>query len=275
MSQNTANIGIVAGNGQFPLLFTRAARKAGMRVFAAAHINETDQSLAPEVDDILWVKIGQLEKIMHFFRQHGVTRAVMLGGITKARLMTDFEPDALALEVLATVDTTGDDVVLRAVAQALEKQNIEVLAATSILPQLLAPEGIWTERQPTEQEIADIALGHALAKKIGPLDIGQCLILTRGTVVCVEAIEGTDAAIQRAGDLGAQNAVVVKMPKSNQDLRFDLPAAGAKTIETMIPNGCTALAIEAGSSVVFDRKAMVDLANRHNITIMAINQNKE
>ena len=207
MSDNSTNIGIVAGNGQFPLLFARAARKAGMKVYAAAHTNETDPALSQEVDGILWIKIGQLEKIMDFFLQNNVTRAVMLGGITKARLMTDFEPDALAMEVLAAIDTTGDDMVLRAVAHAVEKFKIQVMAATSILPHLLAPQGVWTQRKPTEQEMADVNLGYGLLKKIGPLDIGQCLILTRGTVVCVEALEGTDAAITRAGDPGCQKTL--------------------------------------------------------------------
>lgn len=275
MSEKSSNIGIVAGNGQFPLLFARAARKAGMLVYAAAHTNETEEDLAQETDGILWVKIGELQKIMDFFLQNNVTKAVMLGGITKARLMTDFAPDALALEALASIDATGDDMVLRAVAQAVEKHGIRVIAATSILPHLLAPEGVWTQRRPTEQEAADIKLGHELLQKIGPLDIGQCLILTRGSVICVEAIEGTDAAIKRAGELEASDAVVVKMPKPNQDHRFDLPAAGAKTIENMIPNGCTALALAAGAAVVFDREAMVELADSHNIAIVAINNNQE
>ncbi len=268
----TGNIGIVAGNGQFPLLFAQAAKRAGVKVFASAHTNETDPALSAEVDGIHWVKIGQLESIIDFFKSNGVSQAVMMGGITKARLFTDFEPDAMALELLATIDTTGDDAVLRTVAKALENQGIKVMAATSILPHLLAPKGCWTTRKPTETEEADIAQGLVVAQTIGPLDIGQCLIVARGTVVCVEAIEGTDAAIQRAGGLGAQDAVVVKVPKPNQDLRFDLPAAGAQTITTMFSNGCTALALQAGGNVVFDRESMVKLADDHGIAIVAIEQ---
>lgn len=264
-------VGIVAGNGQFPVLFARAAKKSGIKVYAAAHENETDTGLEAESDSILWVKIGQLERIVEFFLNNHVRHAVMIGGIAKARLYSDFEPDELAMEVLSTIDTTGDDAVLRAIAQALEKRGIQMVASTSIMPQLLAKSGCWTKRQPTDAEMADIEMGFSLAKKIGSLDIGQCVIVGGGSVVAVEAIEGTDAAIMRAGSLGAKNAVVVKVSKPNQDDRFDLPAAGAKTIETMIKSAAaTVLAVEANASVIFDKEKMVELADQNKIAIFGI-----
>lgn len=262
---------MIAGNGQFPALFSRAAKKAGINVFAVGHVNETRPELEKDVQAMDWVKIGQLEKIISFFKTNKVSHAVMIGGITKARLFSEFEPDELALQVLASLDATGDDMVLRAIGGALEQHGIRMMGATAIMPGLLAESGCWTKRTPDENEEADMKLAFNAAKKIGELDIGQCVIAAGGSIVCVEAIEGTDAAIRRAGELGAKNAAVVKVCKPNQDSRFDLPAAGARTIETMVQSGAaTVLAVEAGASVVFDKEEMVKLADENKIAIVGL-----
>ncbi|MBU2490826.1 MAG: UDP-2,3-diacylglucosamine diphosphatase LpxI [Proteobacteria bacterium] len=269
-SQTPERVGLVAGNGLFPVIFSRAAKSRGLAVFAAAHLGEAPEELAGMVEDTCWVHVGELRKMVDFFHAHGVARAVLAGGITKARLFTDFKPDDLALEVLARLDHTADDAVLRGFVLALEENGIQVLAPTFLVPELLAPAGSWTQRAPDGREEKDLALGLALARKIGALDIGQCVVVCRGTVVAVEAVEGTDATVRRAGALGAAGAVVVKVVKPIQDTRFDLPAIGPDTIRTMAEAGATVLGVEAGKTVVFDRDEMVALADEAGIAIVGM-----
>ncbi len=264
------NVGLVAGNGRFPVVFSRAARKKGLSVFAAAHVGEAPRSLAGMVRGACWIHVGELRKIVDFFHAHGVTRAVMAGGITKARLFTDFRPDDLALDVLSRLDCTADDAVLRGFAQALAENGIEVLAPTSLVPELLAPAGCWTRRAPDAREEKDLALGFTLARRIGALDVGQCVVVCRGTVVAVEAVEGTDATVRRAGKLNAAGSVVVKVVKPIQDTRFDLPAIGPRTIRSMTRARASVLGVEAGRTVVFDRETMISLADEAGIAIVGL-----
>jgi DUF1009 family protein len=264
------HIGIIAGGGQFPALFAQAATSAGYTVVAAAHINETAPELADHVDDILWVHLGQLKKIIRFFKKHHVRQAVMLGTITKTRIFTDVRPDIKAIALVAKMRHTLDDGILRAVAGAIESEGIAIEASTFLLPELLAPAGHWTSRRPDPSEMADISLGWRIAKEIGHLDIGQCVVVAGGSVLAVEAVDGTDATITRGGSLAKGQAVVVKVCKPNQDFRFDVPAIGAKTIATMAAVGATALAVEAGRAVVFDRNDMVARAEAAGIAIVAL-----
>ncbi len=164
---------------------------------------------------------------------------------------------------------THDDRVLRAFAEILEKEGITICPSTFLLPELLAENGCWTRRKPTQQEKSDIRMGWKMAKAIGSLDIGQCVIVGNGMVLAVEAIDGTDSTIRRGGALSSGNAVLVKVCKPVQDFRFDIPAVGAQTISTMQESGVRVLAIEAGKSVVFDREEMIALADRHKIAIIA------
>lgn len=263
-------IGIIAGGGQFPILFAQAAHAAGHTVVAAAHQSETSQELRRHVDAIEWVYLGQLKKIIRFFKKHDVSRAVMMGSITKTRMFTDVRPDIKAIALLAGMRHTHDDGLLRAVAGAIEKEGISVEAATFLLPELLAPAGCWTPRQPDAAEMADIALGWRIAKEIGHLDIGQCVVAAGGSIMAVEAVDGTDATIARGGRLGNGQAVVVKVCKPNQDFRFDVPAVGTGTIDTMAAAGATALAVEAGRAVVFDRDDMVARAEAAGIAVVAL-----
>lgn len=266
----TMRIGLIAGSGQFPLIFAKAARAKGLDVFAVAHVNETDPALESHVTAMAWVHLGQLKRIIRFFSQHGVHDAVMMGGITKTRMFTDVRPDIKAIALIAGMRHTHDDGILSAFAGALEKEGICIRASTFMLPELLAPEGCWTRRKPTRDERADIDLGWGLAKEIGRLDIGQCLVVGGGSVLAVEAIDGTDATIERGGRLGNGSAVVVKVCKPNQDFRFDVPAIGAETIRTMDRAGVRVLAIEAQKAVVFDRPEMIALANDRDISIVAM-----
>jgi len=266
----TEKIGLIAGSGQFPILFAQAALQKGWQIHAAAYKEEADPLLGRHVTSIEWFYVGQIKKLIRFFQQHGITQAVMMGAISKPRMFTNVRPDTKALALLAGMRNTHDDALLRRFADMLENEGIRIRPSTLLLPEMLAPPGVWTRRKPSRTESRDIDLGWALAKEIGRLDIGQCIVLKRGSVLAVEAIDGTDATIERGGNLGRGQAVVVKVCKPHQDLRFDIPAIGLKTIETMHTANVRTLAVEAGKAVVFDRNAMVDLADKYKICIMAI-----
>jgi len=262
-------IGLIAGGGQFPILFARAAAARGHDVWAAALVGEADPALAQVVAAIEWVRLGQMGRLIRFFTQNGICEAVMLGAVTKTKLFTDLRPDLKALALVSRLAHTHDDGILRAFAAAMEKEGICIRPATMLLPELLAPAGCWTRRKPHAAEKADMELGWRIANQIGGLDIGQCVVVGGGSVLAVEAIDGTDATIRRGAGLGKGHAVVVKVCKPNQDLRFDMPAVGAQTVATMAAAGATALMIEAQRAVVFDRNEMIRLAETAKISIVA------
>jgi DUF1009 family protein len=261
-------IGLIAGGGQFPIVFSKKARLKGFEVYAAAYLNEADPDLKSHVDVMEWMQLGQVGKLLRFFKKNGVTHVVMMGGIQKTRIFKDIRPDFKAISMMIGMKNSHDDAVLRAFANALEKEGIRVLESTFLLPELLAPEGCWTRKKPTRSQYKDMALGWQIAKEIGRLDIGQCVVVGGGSVLAVEAIDGTDATIRRGGSLG-RDAVVVKVCKPNQDFRFDIPATGVKTIEIMAESGVGALLLEAQKAVVFDREKMIDFADQKKIAIVA------
>ncbi len=264
------SIGLIAGNGQFPILFAKKAKGNGWTIHAAAYRGEAEEELVHHVDTLEWLHVGQLNRLIKFFRKHEITQAVMLGGLRKTRLFSNVKPDLKAIAMLATMRHTHDDAVMRKFAETLEKEGIAIKPSTFLLPDLLAPAGIWTRRRPSKTEKADIELGWKMAKELGRLDIGQCVVVGGGSVLAVEAIDGTDATILRGGGLGRGNAVVVKVCKPGQDQRFDIPAVGLETIETMRRADARVLAIEAGKAIVFDRPAMIELADQYKMTIIAI-----
>ncbi len=263
-------IGLIAGSGQFPLIFIETAKKHGYAVYVAAHLKETDPVVEKNAEAVEWVHLGQIKRLIRFFKDHQVMEAVMLGAIKKTRMFRDVRPDTKALALIAGMRHTHDDGILRAFAGALEKEGIAIRPSTMLLPEILARPGCWTRRKPTDEEMADAKLGWGIAMEIGRLDIGQCIVVGGGSVLAVEAIDGTDATIQRGGRLGQGKAVVVKVCKPNQDVRFDIPAIGVKTIETMHQADATMLVVEAGRAVVFDREEMINLADRYGIAIMAV-----
>ena len=192
-------IGLIAGGGQFPLLFAEAARARGRRVVAIAHVNETSTELEEKADITYWVKLGQLGKIIKYFRSEGVAEAVFAGTITKTRIFHDVLPDLKGLSLWNKIDTRLDDAILRAVAVALEDEGIRILASTCYLDHLFFPQGILTRKKPTTSQLEDIRFGWTMAREVGRLDIGQCVVVRDRTVLAVEAIEGTDATIRRGG----------------------------------------------------------------------------
>lgn len=263
-------IGLIAGKGQFPLLFAQAARRQGLEVVAVAHQGETDPALESLVHQCHWIFVGQLGKLIRAFKAAGVSRAVMAGGVSRGRLFRDFRPDFKALSLVRRVGPGHDDRLLRGVAAELEQEGITILSPLLYLEDLLAPPGCLTRRRPSSLELEDIAYGFKIAQAVGRLDLGQCVVVRRQVVTALEAIEGTDDTIRRGGRLAGPGAVVIKVCKPGQDLRFDLPSVGQGTIETMREVEAGVLAVEAGKTLVFDREEMVALADRAGIAVWGV-----
>jgi DUF1009 family protein len=266
-----ATIGLIAGGGRFPILFAESARRAGHRVVAVAHRAETDPALAERVDAITWVKLGQIGHLLEALRAGGATQSVMLGAITKKRFFADAMLDATGLRVLARVAVRSDDNLLRAMARFLEEQGVPITDPTPFLQDRLAPEGIFGKQQPTAEELEDARYGLELARGIGRLDLGQTVVVKDRVALAVEALEGTDACIRRGGELARSGGfVVAKAVKPHQDRRFDLPAVGPDTVETLRAAKGRVLAVEAGATLVMDLERMAEQADRAKIVLLGL-----
>ncbi|OQW67662.1 MAG: hypothetical protein BVN29_01995 [Nitrospira sp. ST-bin5] len=263
-------IGLIAGNGRFPIIFADNARKLGYHVSAVAHEGETDPELERHVDHIEWIKIGQLNKLIQAFKEDRIQQAVMLGGIKKTHVFTTVRPDFRTLALAARVALWKDDDILREFAAELEREGIVICESTFGLEGILVEEDTLTSRVPTKKEWDDIRYGWQVAEAIGRLDIGQCVVIKDKVVVAVEAVEGTDGAIKRGGELAKEGAVVVKRCKPQQDLRFDLPAIGPRTIEVMASVNATVLAVEAGRTVMLDRDLLLEKARQAGVAVIGI-----
>jgi len=264
-------IGLIAGGGQFPLLFTQKASQKGYEVVAIGFHSETDKAMVRHVSHFKWLYLGQISKMVKYFKAHGISQAVMLGSIKKTNIFKDIRPDLKALAFIARTSRTHDDTILSSFADLLLQEGIEIKPSTFLLPELISRKGCWTKRKPDKAEKKDIYQGWKLAKEIGKLDIGQCIVISNGTVLAVEAIDGTDATIRRGAGLAHGNpSVVVKLSKPGQDFRFDLPSSGLETIQTMKKSGATVLALEADKSIAFDKKEMISAADNHGISIIAL-----
>jgi UDP-2,3-diacylglucosamine hydrolase len=251
-------IGLIAGNGRFPLLFAENARRLGYRVSAVALTGETDPSLERVVDRIHWVALGQLGRLIKAFKQDGVRQAVMVGGVKKTHLFSNVRPDLRSLALLRRVTVRKDDALLRAIAAELEDEGIRIRESTFGLDGLLVEEGTLTKRAPTRKEWRDIEFGWEIAEAVGRLDIGQCVVVKDRVVVAVEAVEGSDEAIRRGGKLARAGSVVVKRFKPQQDRRFDLPAIGPGTIRAMAESGAA------------DREDAINAADQAGIAIVGL-----
>jgi len=260
-------VGLIAGNGRFPLLVARSARSQGTEVIAVAHDGETLPDLTDLVSAITWVKVGELERIIRTFQHAGVTQAVMAGGIHKAALLEHFTPDQRALRFLGRLAHFGDDALLRGVAAELESEGIEIMPSTIFLTALLAPPGRLTRQEPSPEQWRDIRHGIEVAQAIGRWDIGQSVVIKSGVVLAVEAIEGTDATIRRGGRPGA---VVVKVSKPQQDLRFDVPAVGPETVRVCHDVGIAALAIEAERTLLLEKHDLLREADKVELSVVGV-----
>jgi DUF1009 family protein len=263
-------LGLIAGNGKFPLLFASEAKRAGYAVIAIAHHGETDEKLSEIADEITWVYVGQLGKIIRVLQRAKVTDAVMAGGIRKVRLLSNFRPDLRGVRFLAKFKSREDDVLLRGIADELAADGIRILESTLCLPEIICPDGVLTKRQPDQQEWDDVKLGFSVAKEIGRLGVGQTVVVKNHVVVAVEAVEGTDAAIQRGGTLAKTGAVVVKVSKPQQDLRFDVPAVGIDTVERLHEVGASVLALEAGKTILLEKESLLAQADSYEIAVVGM-----
>lgn len=262
-------IGLIAGNGRFPIIFAENATRLGLRVTAIAHVGETESELERHVDRIHWIQVGQLSKIIHALKGDSVRQAVMLGGVKKTNVFS-VRPDVRALALFSRLKHWKDDVILREFAAELEQEGIQVRESTFGLQGILVEEGTVTKRSPSHKEWEDVQYGWEVACEVGRLDIGQCVVIKDRVIISVEAVEGTDEAIRRGGALAQDGAVVVKRCKPQQDLRFDLPAVGPKTIETMQAVKAGVLALEAGRGILLDRDDTIRLANQAKIAIVGL-----
>jgi DUF1009 family protein len=282
--ENSAKrLGLIAGNGRFPFLLLDAARGHGLTVVVAAIKEETD----PEIDAraaadpairVHWMSLGELSRLIETFQAAGVTRAVMAGQVKHTQIFSSIRPDWRLAKLLLNLRTRNTDMLLGAVARVLADEGIELISSTHYLEPLLARPGVLTRRSPTADEQKDIAYGRTAARALAAYDLGQTVVIAAQACVAVEAMEGTDATIERAGTLMRRDhpastlsraLTVVKVAKPNQDMRFDVPVIGVATIEAMARAGATCLAIEAARTLLFDVEAIVAAANQAGIAISA------
>jgi UDP-2,3-diacylglucosamine hydrolase len=262
-------LGIIAGNGVYPRLLADAARKAGVRkLIAAAFTDETDSVLEQQVDVLEWMHVGQLGRLLRFFRAQDVHHAIMAGQIAPKNLF-GLRPDLKALMLLGKLKQRNAESIFAAIADELAKIKVDLLPATTFLEDSIAKLGLIAGPKLSSREEYDIELGWNIAKEIARLDIGQTVIIKKGTVVAVEALEGTNEALRRGGALAGPGAVMVKVAKPNQDMRFDVPVIGVETLRVAAEAKLRVIGIEAGKTLLLEHDAIVDLVNRSEISIIA------
>jgi len=286
-----SKLGLIAGNGRFPFLLLDAARAHGLQVVVAAIKEETDPEInvraAADPDiHVHWLSLGELSRLIETFQAEGVTRAVMAGQVKHKQIFSSIRPDWRLAKLLLNLRTRNTDMLLGAIAKVLADEGIELISSTTYLEPLLAKPGVLTARAPHEEEQKDIAYGRTVAHALAAYDLGQTVVIAAQACVAVEAMEGTDATIARAGDLFrtlgvpcdtgtdattlSRSLTVVKVAKPNQDMRFDVPVIGVATIHTMQAAGATCLAIEAGKTLLFDPAAIIAASDAAGITIVAM-----
>ena len=263
-------LAIIAGNGVYPHAMVRGARKAGVsKIVVAAFVNETDPALANIVDHIEWMRVGQLGKLISYLKNSGTKHAVMSGQIAPKNLF-DLRPDLKALILLGKLRERNAETIFGAIADSMAAAGVELILATTFMEEFLAKQGHIAGPSPGRKSSLDLEFGLRIAKETSRLDIGQTVVVKDGTVLAVEAFEGTNAAIQRGGELGKKNATVVKVSKPNQDLRFDVPVIGPITLQTAATAKISTIGIEAGKTLLLEPDRIQALASEHRITLMGI-----
>ncbi|HET6208199.1 MAG TPA: UDP-2,3-diacylglucosamine diphosphatase LpxI [Terracidiphilus sp.] len=278
-------LGLIAGNGRFPFLLLDAARAQGFAVTVAAIREETDPEInhrgaVDEKISVHWLSLGELSRLIEIFHKEGVSMAVMAGQVKHKQIFSSIRPDWRLAKLLLNLRTRNTDMLLGAVAKVLGDEGIELISSTSFLEPLLAQEGVLTKRAPDEEERRNIDYGLSVARSVAGFDIGQTVVVAAQACVAVEAMEGTDAAIERAGALMRtleedastleRRLTVVKVAKPKQDMRFDVPVIGIRTVETMIAAGATCLSVESAHTLLFDRETLLDRANEAGIAVIAV-----
>ena len=263
-------LGLIAGNGKFPILFAREARAQGYHLIAAGVQGDTSFLLKFFVDHLETFSVGELKKLFEYLKSRGIRRAIMAGQVNPENLFEKgVQLDDDFRRLFEAIKDRKADTIFGAVADKLKENGIELLDSTFLLKKHMAPKGTLTKRGPTESELADVLFGREIAKSMGGLDVGQTVVIKEKAIVAIEAMEGTDRTIARGGDIAREGAVVVKMSKPQQDPRFDVPVIGPRTLKTMIRSNAKCLAIEAGKTIIIDYDKVVQLANKHHICIVA------
>jgi len=262
------NFGLIAGNGQFPFLVIEGARRQGESLAVVAIKEETDRRIEELADNVLWVGIGQLGRMIAFFKKHGVSKAIMAGQVKHVQIFSGALPDVRMLKMLWNLPRRNTDALIGGVADEMAKEGIELIDSTHFIRDQLASAGVLTRRSPNDAELGNIEYGLHIASEIARLDLGQTIVLRAKACVAIEAMEGTDATIRRAGELAHGKLTVVKVAKPDQDMRFDVPVVGVPTIEAMAAAGATCLSITAGRTLIFDRDEMLKLADRNKISVV-------
>lgn len=272
--QNTPDVlGLIAGNGVYPFLVADAARAAGVRrICAAAFTGETDAKLEQRVDDIEWMRVGQLGRLLAWFKSLGVRHAIMAGQIAPRNLF-DLRPDLRALVLLAKLKRRNAESIFSAIADELARAGVTLLPATTFLERELAPDGLIAGRKLNRRQRADVQYGFEIAKQISALDVGQTVVVKDGTVLAVEAFDGSNEAIRRGGKLARNGAIVVKVSKPHQDMRFDVPVIGTETIRVAAEAGVAVIAVKAGETLLLERDAVINAANAGGITLVGVAEN--
>jgi len=263
--------GLIAGNGRFPFLVLEGARGRGIEMVVAAIKEETAPDIANQTTRLEWMGVGQLGRLIKYFKSEQVTHAIMAGQVRHHQIFRlNALPDLRMVRVLARLSTKNTDSLIGAVADELAREGIELVDSTTFLKPLLATEGVLTRRAPSKEERGDIEYGLRIASEIGRLNLGQTVAVKDRAVIAIEAMEGTDAVIARAGTVTrGKPFVVVKSARPDQDMRFDVPVIGCPTIESMINAGATAIHITAGKTLLFDKADLVALADKHYVSITA------
>jgi DUF1009 family protein len=267
-------LGLIAGNGRFPFLVAAAARRAGRRVVAVAIREEAAPELAAEVDEIHWVGLGQLGRCIDALKGAGASEAVMAGQVKHRQIFSDLVPDLKLVALLARLAFKNTDSLIGAVAEALEAEGIRLLPSTGFLRDQMATPGAMTSRAPSRDERKDIDYGRRIALHLAGLDLGQTVVVKDRAAIALEAMEGTDEVIRRAGRIAGPGAAVVKVAKPRQDMRFDVPVVGAGTLAVMREAGARVLALEAGRTLILDRPAFLAEADAAGIAVWGMGEER-
>jgi hypothetical protein len=269
MAEPPETLGLIAGNRTLPILFARQARSLGVkRLVAVAFENETDPNIASLVDQVVWIKVGQLSRLIAAFTKNGVKQCVMLGQVAPRNLF-EVRPDLRALTLLARIKERNAHAIFGAIGDELKREGVELIDPTPWLKPLMPALGFHLGRPLSDQEQADVGFGYRIAKEVSRLEIGQTVVVKRGTVLAVEGFEGTDRCLARGGELAGKEggAVAVKVAREKHDMRFDIPCAGPRTVETCAAAGIGVLALEAGTTLLLEREAVEPLLWNHRIAI--------
>ena len=272
MSDKPLTIGLIAGGKQFPVLVAKGVKARGHRLVVAGFTGHTNMDVVPYADEWKELKLGKLNRLIDYLKSNGVDRIIMAGTIEKPKVMDVRHLDMRAIKLVFSKKSRGDSTLLGNLSLEFEKEGMAVVPAHEFLPDLLTPEGVLTRRKPDDRELGDLRFAWKIAKELGRMDIGQCLVVYEGIVAAVEALEGTDEAIRRGCTYGGKGCVVVKVFKPGQQKEVDLPSFGLDTIKTMVDGKATCLGVEAGKSLFFDREATLEYADAHNVSIVGLTE---